>query len=459
MARNATNQDNNLGLMLMAGGTGGHVFPALAVAEHLRASGVPLTWLGTCRGLEATLVPRAGYPFTAVSAHSLRRTGLLKQLAAPLWLVRALIECLWLLRRQKPGAVLGMGGYASGPGGLAAWLMRIPLLIHEQNAVPGVTNRLLAAFATRVMESFPDSFPARRSALCTGNPVRAEVAALASSPLVSSLARRPGPGGALRLLVVGGSQGAAALNRVVPEAIARVPGRAINVWHQVGSLDGGETGSVTRRSESRRASIPSSRTSPRPMPGPGSACAAPVPRLSSSCAPPGHRPSWSPIPMPWTTTRAPMPVISPSAARAIPPAAEGTWMRPRSPRSLARSVTTPRAWPEWRQRPGAWPVPRPRHESRHNAWRSCMRAFEGHPMGRVRRIHFIGIGGAGMGGIAEVLHNLGYEVKGIRNCTAAPASNAWSGSGSRWPSGTTVNGSRAAMWWWCRARSPKTTPS
>ena len=151
------------------------------------------------------------------------------------------IECLWLLRRQKPGAVLGMGGYASGPGGLAAWLMRIPLLIHEQNAVPGVTNRLLAAFATRVMESFPDSFPARRSALCTGNPVRAEVVALASSPLVSSLARGPRQAGALRLLVVGGSQGAAALNRVVPEAIARVPGRAIDVWHQVGRLDGGET--------------------------------------------------------------------------------------------------------------------------------------------------------------------------------------------------------------------------
>ena len=237
MAPNAANQGNKWGLMLMAGGTGGHVFPALAVAEHLRASGVPLTWLGTGRGLEATLVPRAGYPFTAVSSRGLRRTGVLKQLAAPLWLVCALIECLWLLRRQKPGAVLGMGGYASGPGGLAAWLMRIPLLIHEQNAVPGVTNRLLAAFATRVMESFPDSFPARRSALCTGNPVRAEVAALASL-----LTRRPGPGGALRLLVVGGSQGAAALNRVVPEAVAQVSGRAINVWHQVGRLDGGETG-------------------------------------------------------------------------------------------------------------------------------------------------------------------------------------------------------------------------
>jgi UDP-N-acetylglucosamine--N-acetylmuramyl-(pentapeptide) pyrophosphoryl-undecaprenol N-acetylglucosamine transferase len=240
MAHNSmrANQGNKWGVMLMAGGTGGHVFPALAVAEHLRASGVPLTWLGTGRGLEATLVPRAGYPFTAVCARGLRRTGLLKQLGAPLWLGLALIECLWLLRRQKPGAVLGMGGYASGPGGLAAWLMRIPLLIHEQNAVPGVTNRLLAAFATRVMESFPDSFPARRSALCTGNPVRAEVAALASSPL----ARGPGTGGALRLLVVGGSQGAAALNRVVPEAIAQVPGRALNVWHQVGRLDGGETG-------------------------------------------------------------------------------------------------------------------------------------------------------------------------------------------------------------------------
>jgi UDP-N-acetylglucosamine--N-acetylmuramyl-(pentapeptide) pyrophosphoryl-undecaprenol N-acetylglucosamine transferase len=237
MRDNAPNQENNLGLMLMAGGTGGHVFPALAVAEHLRASGVPLTWLGTGCGLEATLVPRAGYPFTAICARGLRRTGLFKQLAAPLWLVLALIECLWLLRRQRPGAVLGMGGYASGPGGVAAWLMRIPLLIHEQNAVPGVTNRLLAAFATRVMESFPDSFPVHRGALRTGNPVRAEVATLASS-----LARGPRPGGALRLLVIGGSQGAAALNRVVPEAIARMPGRAIDVWHQVGHGDGGETG-------------------------------------------------------------------------------------------------------------------------------------------------------------------------------------------------------------------------
>ncbi|MGQ0591351.1 MAG: undecaprenyldiphospho-muramoylpentapeptide beta-N-acetylglucosaminyltransferase [Gammaproteobacteria bacterium] len=237
MRANAPNKENNWGLMVMAGGTGGHVFPALAVAEHLRASGVPLTWLGTGRGLEATLVPRAGYPFMAVSTRGLRRTGALKQLAAPLWLVLALIECLWHLRRQKPGAVLGMGGYASGPGGLAAWLMRIPLLIHEQNAVPGVTNRLLAAFATRVMESFPDSFPARRGALRTGNPVRAEIAALASSA-----ARGPGAGGTLRLLVVGGSQGAAVLNRVVPEALALMPGRPIEVWHQVGRLDGGETG-------------------------------------------------------------------------------------------------------------------------------------------------------------------------------------------------------------------------
>ncbi|MGH8570268.1 MAG: UDP-N-acetylglucosamine--N-acetylmuramyl-(pentapeptide) pyrophosphoryl-undecaprenol N-acetylglucosamine transferase, partial [Gammaproteobacteria bacterium] len=107
MAHNAADQDNNLGLMLMAGGTGGHVFPALAVAERLRARGVPLTWLGTGRGLEATLVRRAGYPFMAVSTRGLRRTGVLQQLAAPLWLMLALIQCLWHLRRRKPGAVLG----------------------------------------------------------------------------------------------------------------------------------------------------------------------------------------------------------------------------------------------------------------------------------------------------------------------------------------------------------------
>ncbi len=224
------------GLMIMAGGTGGHVFPALAVAERLRAAGVPLAWLGTPRGLEATLVPRQGFPFTAVATRGVRRTGLIQKLAAPLWIAIALIECLAVMRRRKPGAVLGMGGYASGPGGLAAWLMRIPLLIHEQNAVPGVTNRFLAALATRVMESFPRSFPARRQALRTGNPVRAEIAALATSG-----ARAEASGGTLRLLVVGGSQGAEVLNRVVPEALVRIPGRALVVWHQVGRLDGGAT--------------------------------------------------------------------------------------------------------------------------------------------------------------------------------------------------------------------------
>lgn len=224
------------GLMVMAGGTGGHVFPALAVAAELRASGVPLCWLGTRRGLEATLVPRAGYAFTAVRTRGLRRTGLVQQLSAPFWLAIAIVECLLVMLRQKPGAVLGMGGYASGPGGLAAWLMRIPLLIHEQNAVPGVTNRLLAVLARRVMESFPASFPARRRALRTGNPVRAEIAAMASGA-----AQARAPGGSLRLLVIGGSQGAQILNRVVPEALARIPGRGLAVWHQVGRLDEGVT--------------------------------------------------------------------------------------------------------------------------------------------------------------------------------------------------------------------------
>jgi UDP-N-acetylglucosamine--N-acetylmuramyl-(pentapeptide) pyrophosphoryl-undecaprenol N-acetylglucosamine transferase len=224
------------GLLVMAGGTGGHVFPALAVAERLRELGVPLTWLGTGRGLEATVVPRAGFPFAAIGARGLRGTGIVRQITGSLWLIGILVQCLGLMLRLRPRAVLGMGGYASGPGGLAAWLMRIPLVIHEQNAVPGVTNRLLALLASRVLESFPGSFAATRKALCTGNPVRAAVAGLAESEV-----RRHRPGEPLRLLVAGGSQGAAALNRVLPEALALIPDRGLKVWHQVGRLDAGLT--------------------------------------------------------------------------------------------------------------------------------------------------------------------------------------------------------------------------
>ena len=217
-------------VLIMAGGTGGHVFPALAVAQELTALGVPVSWLGTRRGLEARLVPAAGYPLAAIRVSGLRGRGLLHLLAAPFMLLLALSQAAVVLRRVRPMAVLGMGGFAAGPGGLVAWLLRRPLLIHEQNSVPGTTNRLLAPLARRVLEGFPGSLPAKYRPLHTGNPVRADIAALPEPE-----ARFAGRPAALRLLVIGGSLGAQALNRVVPQAIARLPlAERPQIHHQTG---------------------------------------------------------------------------------------------------------------------------------------------------------------------------------------------------------------------------------
>lgn len=220
-----------IAVLIMAGGTGGHVYPALAVADRLRPSGVTVTWLGTRQGLEARVVPAAGIPLDFISVTGLRGKGLGTLFAAPTKLTRALWQSIAVLRHRRPDVVLGMGGFVSGPGGLAAWLLRRPLLVHEQNAIPGLTNRLLAILARRVMEAFPGSFPARAHALHTGNPVRQAVATLA--PPVQRLSGREGP---LRLLVLGGSQGAQALNQVVPVTLASLltgPG-GVSVWHQAG---------------------------------------------------------------------------------------------------------------------------------------------------------------------------------------------------------------------------------
>ncbi|HDO33525.1 MAG TPA: UDP-N-acetylglucosamine--N-acetylmuramyl-(pentapeptide) pyrophosphoryl-undecaprenol N-acetylglucosamine transferase, partial [Chromatiales bacterium] len=152
-------------VLIMAGGTGGHVFPALAVAEVLRADGIPVLWMGTRRGLEARVVPKAGIPMIRIRVGGLRGKRVTVRLAAPFMLGLALFQALLVMVRRRPCAVLGMGGYSAGPGGVAAWLLRRPLLIHEQNAVPGLTNRWLARLAGRVMESFPGTFPARVGAV------------------------------------------------------------------------------------------------------------------------------------------------------------------------------------------------------------------------------------------------------------------------------------------------------
>lgn len=219
-------------ILIMAGGTGGHVFPGIAVAEVLRARQRAVIWLGTKRGLEARVVPEQGIEIHWISVSGVRRSGLVAWALAPFKIGFAVAQVLGMFYRRRPSAVLGLGGFVSGPGGIAAWLARKPLLIHEQNAIVGTTNRWLARFARRVFEAFPGSFPAAVRAECIGNPVRASIADLAREKHRA----RPTAAGALRLLVLGGSQGARALNRCVPQAIAGLsPAIRPVVRHQAGS--------------------------------------------------------------------------------------------------------------------------------------------------------------------------------------------------------------------------------
>jgi len=219
-------------VMVMAGGTGGHVFPALAIAGELRAAR-EIVWLGTEKGIEARLVPAAGYQVEWIEVEGLRGKGIGRWLGAPLRLLRAVAQARGALRRRRPGVVLGLGGFASGPGGIAAWLAGTPLVIHEQNAVAGLTNRWLSRFASRIAEGFPGSFPAGRGAIYVGNPVRPEIAAL--PPPRQRFEARSGP---LRLFVFGGSQGASSINRLVPAAVALLPeSRRPKVLHQTGARD------------------------------------------------------------------------------------------------------------------------------------------------------------------------------------------------------------------------------
>lgn len=231
--------------MIMAGGTGGHVFPALALAERLRERACEVVWLGTRSGIEARLVPAADIPVEWIGIGGLRGKGLATLLRAPFALLRALGQSIAAVRRQRPAVVVGLGGYVTGPGGLAAWLLRRPLVIHEQNAVAGFTNRVLARFADPVLEAFPGSFPAARRARAIGNPVRGAFRAL-PPPDVRYAARS----GTLRLLVVGGSQGAAKLNAAVPAALALLPSGSWEVRHQAG-----ERGLAAAREAYARAGI------------------------------------------------------------------------------------------------------------------------------------------------------------------------------------------------------------
>lgn len=216
-------------VMILAGGTGGHIFPGLAVAHALHERGVPVTWLGSEGGMETRLVPQHGISIDAIVVHRMRGKGLATLLRTPTRLLAAVRAARGVLRARRPRVVISFGGFAAGPGGLAARLEKLPLVVHEQNRAPGLTNRVLAKLAEQVLVGFPDTFPGREQVV--GNPVRHEIAVIA--PPEQRFADRSGP---LRLLVLGGSQGARALNQAVPAALSALRGHvdACEVRHQCG---------------------------------------------------------------------------------------------------------------------------------------------------------------------------------------------------------------------------------
>ncbi|MGD8109814.1 undecaprenyldiphospho-muramoylpentapeptide beta-N-acetylglucosaminyltransferase [Vibrio sp. TRT 17S01] len=211
--------------MVMAGGTGGHVFPGLAVAKKLQKQGWQIRWLGTADRMEAQLVPQHGIDIDFIQVKGLRGMGMIRLLKAPFQIINAVLQARKHLKNYQPDAVLGMGGYVSGPGGIAAWTLGIPVVLHEQNAVAGLTNQWLAKIAKRVFQAFPGAFT---DAEVVGNPVREDVVAI-SDPTVRMSDRN----GAIRILVMGGSQGAQILNRTLPE-VAALLGENYQIRHQAG---------------------------------------------------------------------------------------------------------------------------------------------------------------------------------------------------------------------------------
>lgn len=219
-------------ILIAAGGTGGHVFPALAVALNFREKGVTVLWAGTQKGQEARVAPHHHFPFYPIRISGLKGKDLLKLLKMPFLLCVALIESMILIVKEKPQLVLGMGGYVSGPVGLAAVLLRVPLVLQEQNALPGFTNRILARFACKLLTGFPSAFPHHSNVIFTGNPVRSDIEKLGLQEKKQN-AENP-----LKLLILGGSLGARALNQCVPAAIALLSQSVrLEIRHQVGEKD------------------------------------------------------------------------------------------------------------------------------------------------------------------------------------------------------------------------------
>lgn len=232
-----------LSVLIMAGGTGGHVFPALAVAEELRTRGALVQWLGTAKGIETTLVPKANIPLNLIAVEGVRGRGWLGLVKAPFLIIAAVMQALRIIRNTQADVVLGFGGFASGPGGVAARLLGKPLVIHEQNAVAGTTNRLLSSLAQRVLCAFDGAFRngAAKRAKVVGNPVRNSIYQL--PPVAQRYAERAQQ--PLHLLVLGGSLGAKAINELLPASIARLaPGQRPQIWHQAGKAHSDATAAL-----------------------------------------------------------------------------------------------------------------------------------------------------------------------------------------------------------------------
>jgi len=226
--------------LIMAGGTGGHVYPALATATKLMQQNDQVVWLGSVGGMEEQIVKAAGISFYGISVKGVRGKGVINKLLSPLRILWAVIQALMVIMKVKPDAVLGMGGFASGPGGIAARILGKPLIIHEQNAVAGMTNRVLSKFATTVMTAFPGAFSDKVKVKQTGNPLREPIIDIHYQPRVDIPKDRK-----VNLMVLGGSLGALGLNQGVPAALARVH-KSIrpNVWHQTGKNKAQETKAV-----------------------------------------------------------------------------------------------------------------------------------------------------------------------------------------------------------------------
>jgi len=226
---NDINQSKNTSptVLVMAGGTGGHIFPGIAVADKLKSAGWNVHWLGTAKRMEATLVPEHGYDISFINIAGLRNKHWKEWIKTPFKLMQSVLQSIQVIRDVKPDVVLGMGGYASAPGGFAAWALGKPLVLHEQNAVAGMSNRFLSKLATRVLSAFPGAFDQKTNYEVIGNPLRSDIIAIEN--VIPEQ-----PASSKKVLVVGGSLGAQVLNETVPQAMKQIKVQSINVWHQTG---------------------------------------------------------------------------------------------------------------------------------------------------------------------------------------------------------------------------------